>query len=201
MGLIIDNKPGDIFSGSVSYSKYVEPHPMKKIVIPDNALIIEPNGFENLEFLESIIISDDVYLICKHAFDGCKSLSEVKLPKKLKHIQRYAFCDCISLKSIVIPENTISISECAFHGCYNLYEITIESEDIEINWYAFEMCPSLTVIHAPDSVMVNYFDMFMAHSYKYANAELRARLMAFKCDNRDLFPKEQTLNEWLENNE
>lgn len=128
-----------------------------------------------------------------------RRVTEIIIRDGITGIRPSAFEGCTSLKSIIIPESVTNIEYGAFEGCTSLERITIPESVTNIEDNAFDRCPNLIIINAPTKVMIKYFDMFMKHSYTYNNLELRARLMNFKYDHWDEFPKEISPSEELGN--
>ena len=80
---------------------------------------IEPNTFEQCQYLASITIPSSVTSIGEYAFADCSGLKSAPFAEgaELNDIGSYAFSGCSGLTSVTIPSSVTSIMEGAFRGC------------------------------------------------------------------------------------
>ncbi len=146
----IDDEVTSIADMAFAGTKY-----LKKVKLPDEAMMIPSGSFADCTSLEEIDLSRIVLIdvsafwncinlntvkfsnglttINPYAFENC-GFEEIELPSSVTYIGIYAFSDCKNLKKVTIPDYTAAeVYTNVFQGCSSLTEIDLLSSDIVLN--------------------------------------------------------------------
>ena len=129
------------FSGSVFMS----------VTIPSSVSSIGAYAFLSSQ-LSSIIFAEGSKLtsIEPNTFEQCQYLASITIPSSVTSIGEYAFADCSELKSVTFAEGAeLNIGDYAFSGCTKLNSITIPSRVTSIGESAFNSCSALATVYLP----------------------------------------------------
>ena len=85
---------------------------LKKVILPEKLIRIDPNAFFCCKNLEEVIFPDSLEIIKENAFMGC-NLKKFMAPKNLKCINNYAFSSNSIVKA-VLNEKLEIIGPCVF---------------------------------------------------------------------------------------
>jgi hypothetical protein len=102
-------------------------------------------GFFQNTRIKKVVIPDTVIGINPYAFYGCTSLEEV-LMSNVTHIYSYAFGNNYMLKNIEIPSSLVYMGERVFKDCYRLESVYIGGAITSESRYLFENCISLKTL-------------------------------------------------------
>lgn len=122
---IVENKP--LFQANAIPPKSLQIMTLKKITLPETAVMIEASAFQGCSELNEVIMFGKIENIKKAAFKWCSNLSKIVLPASLKTIEVGAFQGCKTLTEITIPESVTSIGKSAFYNCPQLNKIEMLS--------------------------------------------------------------------------
>ena len=153
---------------------YADDKDLTKVVISDNLIYFNGNGFMNcsnlaeVEFgsnpqittipskaflgtkITSITIPASVKSISYEAFQNVETLTNITIASdsKLETIGPFAFYNCNNIESIALPDSLVSISDSAFEKCSKLSTLTLGSTDENelkyIEQSAFSGCEGLS---------------------------------------------------------
>ena len=147
--------PRSVTINGKRYSKYgmyaFKNQTIKKVSIPNSAIITEP-VFSEWDKLEEAIILSGVKELGSCTFSKCEKLNSVTLPSSLVTIEWGAFMECTSLTSIEIPSSVETIDGNAFSDCINLKTVTFNEGLKNIYDDVFMGCNKLESVYLPDSL-------------------------------------------------
>ena len=132
---------------------------LKTLVLPDNLLAIEREGFSQFP-IESIEVPASVTSLGAYAFYSCESLKSVKLNEGLTSISDYCFYNCTQLVEIEIPASVTSLGRYAFSNCEKLAEVKLKANVTSIPEYCFDRCYALSKIELPATVEKLEYEAF-----------------------------------------
>lgn len=130
---------------------------LKRIVIPEGVVAIEPSTFFNCRELEEVVIPESVQSIGEYAFGQCSKLKKMNLPCGLKNLGEVAFYRCCNLNmKVVIPEGVIVMPDGVFMQS-GITELHIPHMMRRVKDYVFSECGSLeTVFFAEGCESIGY---------------------------------------------
>ena len=76
---------------------------------------IQPEQFENAEWIETLVIEEPAFAIADYAFAGCVNLKEAEIPASVEWMGEGVFADCEKLEKVSYGGN-------APYGCAWLYD-------------------------------------------------------------------------------
>lgn len=149
-----------ILPDSISHINGLNTTNIQTIIIPENAISIEDNAFEECKFLTSISIPDSLCHIGEYAFNKCSNLEIINTYKvknftynytEKKEIETRAFGNCNKLRTITIPKAIKSIGSPSyggevFYNCYSLQNIILSANIEKIHYQTFQNCTNLDTI-------------------------------------------------------
>ena len=91
------------------------------VTFPNN--IVNIDGFNDCESLETIVIPEGAESIEPYAFSGCKSLKSISIPDKVTKIGDHAFSLCKDIEHIAIGKGVKEIGDGAFYECYTPHDV------------------------------------------------------------------------------
>ena len=128
---------------------YADDKDLKKVVISDNLIYFNGNGFMNCSNLEEVEFGSNpqITAIPSKAFLGTK-LSSITIPASVKSISYEAFKNVETLTTVTIASGSVldTIGPFAFYNCNKIEAIYLPETLTNISDSAFEKCSSLTTV-------------------------------------------------------
>ena len=136
----------DISKATIIDSQYRVPNSQITYKISDNVV----DYFYSCPTIKKVILPNNAISINNNAFENCENLDEVVIGSGISTIEHEAFINCKSLRNINLPDNVLSLGERVFEGC-NLKNVTIGNKIKTIGDYAFYYS-GLNEIDIPDNI-------------------------------------------------
>lgn len=160
--LTIPEKLGGYPVSGILESCFIGYQNLKKVILPDQELLLGVSAFENCTALEEINLHDGIDLGAS-TFAGCTSLKAARLPTPKNPYGRQPsgiFTGCTALTDVEIGEGLALIPASTFDGCTALKEVSIPEGVLIVEDRAFQNCKALTAVELPISLDVVHMDAF-----------------------------------------
>ena len=118
---------------------------LKKIILPDSVVGIEPRAFADCPNLENVELSNNLQVLGMNSFQNCTSLKEINIPSKVEVVYPGTFSGNTCLQSITLNGNLKYLSSDAFINCENVKEVNIHGVE-RIDYNAFMQKSSIQKI-------------------------------------------------------
>ena len=118
---------------------------LKKIILPDSVVGIEPRAFADCQNLENVELSNNLQVLGMNSFQNCTSLKEINIPSKVEVVYPGTFSGNTCLQSITLNGNLKYLSADAFINCKNVKEVNIHGVE-RIDYNAFMQKSSIQKI-------------------------------------------------------
>ncbi len=143
----------------IGYSAFYHCDSLKKVVIPDSVMCVEPKAFSRSGWVEDFLQGKDAGTPAEEAFliEGGVlvayrgSTPEVKIPESVRVIAGEAFRNHEEIEQITLPDSLRVIGEGAFENCSGLKQVSFGQNIEEIKDRAF-LGSALQKMNLPASV-------------------------------------------------
>lgn len=122
---------------------------VKKLIVPNDVYVIDPNCCANHDNLEFIELSDSVRTIGNRAFYECINLQVLPHLKNVIELGDSAFEHCRYIPFIVVPETLQKIGVGCFVFCYGLQSVCFKGSFKKLPMDIFSCCTSLNSVTLP----------------------------------------------------